>query len=162
MKPTETKYTLEVTTPSEREIVMTRVLAAPRTLVFEAFTQPELIKRWLLGPDGWWMPVCDVDLRVGGSFRYEWRSDERDVQFGISGVYREIVRPERLVHIESMDGQPGRATITTTFAERDGLTTVTMTNLYDSAEIRDIALESGMDGGVAASYDRLEQVLATR
>jgi uncharacterized protein YndB with AHSA1/START domain len=160
MQPTEAKHTLEVTTPSEREIVMTRVVAAPRDVVYDAFTKPELIRRWLLGPDGWTMPVCDQDLRPGGSLRYEWRSDADGTQFGISGVFREIVPPERIVRTEIMDGFPGEALITTTFVERAGATVVTMTTLYDSAATRDIALNSGMAEGVEASYGRLERVLA--
>jgi uncharacterized protein YndB with AHSA1/START domain len=155
MKSTEMKKTFEVTTPSDREIVMTRTLTAPRSLVYDAFTKPDLIKRWLLGPDGWSMPVCEVELRRGGRLRYVWRSDADGREFGIAGEYREVIRSERLVHAEKMDDVPGEALVTTTFTERDGLTTVTMANLYNSVEIRDMALESGMDEGVAKSFDRL-------
>jgi uncharacterized protein YndB with AHSA1/START domain len=157
---TEAEHALEVTTPSAREIVMTRVFAAPRDLVFDAFTKPEVIRRWLLGPDGWSMPVCDVDLRVGGTLRYEWRNDADGRQFGTGGVYREIARPARVVHAERMDGAPGEALVETAFTERDGATTVTMTILYESREIRDMALESGMAGGVGMSFDRLAGILA--
>ena len=158
MKQTETQHTLEVTTPTQREIVLARVLDAPRALVFDAFTKPELLKRWLLGPDGWSMPICDLDLKPGGAFRYEWRNDEDGMQFGVGGVYREIVRPERIVHVEKMDGCPGEALITTTFVESDGSTTVTMTCFYESREIRDMALGSGMEKGVAKSYERLAEL----
>ena len=161
MTSPETKHKLEVTTPSEREIVMTRTLAAPREVVFDAFTKPELLKRWLLGPDGWSMPVCDVDLKTGGAFRYEWRNNADGMQFGISGVFRDVVRPERTVHLETMDGRPGEVLVTTTFVEQDGLTFVTMTQLFSSAEVRDMALESGMATGVAKSYDRLAEMLAS-
>lgn len=161
MKPTETKHELELTTPSDREIVMTRVFDAPSTLVFDAFTKPELIRRWLLGADGWSMPVCDVDLRAGGTFRYTWRNDADGKEFGMGGVYREVRRPERTVHAERFDEAwyAGEALVTTAFLEQHGSTTVTMTILYESCEARDMAHESGMERGVAASYDRLADLL---
>jgi uncharacterized protein YndB with AHSA1/START domain len=161
MKTTETKHALELTTPSDREIVMTRVFDAPRTLVFDAFTKPELIRRWLLGPDGWSMPVCDVDLRAGGTFRYAWRNDSEGREFGMGGVYREVQRPERTVHAERFDEAwyAGEALVTTAFLEQHGSTTVTMTILYESREARDTALESGVERGVAVSYDRLANLL---
>src|SRR5882757_3458873 len=93
---------LEVTTPTDREIVMTRVFSAPRRLVFDALTKPELVRRWLLGPDGWSMPVCEIDLRVGGSLHYVWRhADGREM--GMHGVFREIAQPDRFVHTEIFD-----------------------------------------------------------
>jgi uncharacterized protein YndB with AHSA1/START domain len=163
MKPVEqSKYALEVTTPTDLEIVMKRSFAAPRDRVFDAFTKPELIQRWLLGPDGWSMPVCEVDLKAGGSYRYRWRSDSGDGhEFGVSGTYLEIVRPERLVHAERFDDAwyPGEALVTTTFSEHADSTTVTMRIRYESREARDIAIQSGMDGGVAKSYDRLSLLL---
>lgn len=161
MKPTQSKHQLEVTTPSDREIVMRRAFDAPKTLLFDAYTKPELIKRWLLGPDGWSMPVCDVDLRPGGTFHYVWRNDSNAMEFGLHGTYNEIDAPERIVHREKFDGveMPDDALITTTFVEENGSTVVTLTCAYKSREIRDMALESGMDKGVARSYDRLEEVL---
>jgi uncharacterized protein YndB with AHSA1/START domain len=158
---TKHEHELNVTAPGESEIVMERVFDAPRALVFDAFTKPELIKRWLLGPDGWSMPVCDVDLRAGGAFRYEWHNDtDADARdFGVGGTYREIGRPERIVHVERMDGMPGEALVTTTFSEDAGATTVTMRIDYGTREIRDMVLETGMDTGVATSYDRLEAIL---
>jgi uncharacterized protein YndB with AHSA1/START domain len=95
--------TLRVTTPSEREIVMTRVFDAPRHLVFDAHTRPELLQRWLLGPPGWSMPVCEIDLRVGGKYRYVWRHDRDGTKMGMGGVYREIASPERVVSTERFD-----------------------------------------------------------
>ncbi len=154
-----TKHSLELTTPSDREIVMKRVFDASPAAVFDAFTKPELIKRWLLGPDGWSMPVCDVDLRVGGRYHYVWRSDEDASEFGFNGAYREIVRPERIVHVESMDGNPGESLVTTTFVEQQGSTTVTMTIQHASREMRDMVLATGMETGVAKSYERLDEVL---
>jgi uncharacterized protein YndB with AHSA1/START domain len=162
MKPTQTKYALHVATPSDREVVMTRAFSAPRELMFDAFTKPELVRQWLLGPDGWEMPVCEIDLRVGGAFHYVWRSAADAREFGIGGVYRQIDRPERVVHVEKFDGTAPEALITTAFVERGGTTTVTMTCLYESREERDVALESGMTSGVETSYDRLEDVIASR
>lgn len=154
MKPS----TLKVTTPTEREIVMTRVLDAPRALVFRAMTEPALVRRWLLGPPGWSMVVCEIDYRVGGSFRYEWKHDN-GAKMGMRGVYREIVPPEKSVHVESMDGYPGESLVTGTLAEDGGKTTLTTRVLYPSREARDAALKSGMERGVTASYDRLEEML---
>jgi uncharacterized protein YndB with AHSA1/START domain len=161
MNSTGAAHKLDVTTPSDTEVRLTRTLNAPREVVWDAFTKPELIKRWLLGPDGWSMPVCVVDLRVGGTIKYRWRSDEDGREFGLEGAFREIVRPERLVHDELFDDVPeeGRAMVETTFVERDGVTTVTMTIDYGSRETRDMVVETGMAGGVATSYDRLEKVL---
>src|SRR5438552_19195158 len=98
--PMKSAAPLQLTAPGEREIVMTRVLDAPRKLVFDAFTKPELLKQWLLGPPGWSMPVCEIDLRIGGRYRYVWRRDTDGTEMGCGGVYCEIVPPERLVHTE--------------------------------------------------------------
>jgi uncharacterized protein YndB with AHSA1/START domain len=154
---------LKITTPSDREIAMTRVFAAPRSLVFEAFTKPELVKRWLLGPDGWSMPVCEIDLRVGGTYRYVWRH-ARGNEMGMGGVYREIVAPERVVATERFDESwyPGEAVGTIVLVEEGGRTTLTQTLLYESREARDAVLKSPMEQGVAAGYDRLADLLATR
>ena len=151
---------LKVTTRGDREIVMTRAFDAPRKLVFDAFTKPELVKQWLLGPPGWSMPVCEIDLRVGGSYRYVWRKAGAP-DMGMGGVYREVVAPERVVATEKFDEAwyPGEAVGTLVLVEQSGKTTVTQTVLYASAETRDAVLKSGMDKGVAASYDRLEEML---
>jgi uncharacterized protein YndB with AHSA1/START domain len=151
------KNALKVTTPTDREIVMTRVFDAPRHLVMEAFSKPELLKRWLLGPPGWEMVVCNVANNVGDRYRYEWRN-AAGRQFGIGGVCREKTS-ERIVTMETMDGQPGEAQVTNTFVEEGGKTTLTLTILFESREIRDAALKSGMERGVAASYDRLADLL---
>jgi uncharacterized protein YndB with AHSA1/START domain len=155
------RNTLQVTTPSDREIAMTRTFDAPRALVFEAFTKPELVKRWLLGPDGWSMPVCEIDLRVGGKYRYVWRRDKDGKEMSMGGVFREIVAPERIVSTEQFDDPwyPGEALGTLTLVEHDGKTTITQTMLYASREVRDAVLKSGMERGVVASYDRLEHIL---
>lgn len=154
---------LKITARGDREIVMTRGFDAPRHLVFDAWTKPELLKRWLLGPPGWSMPVCEIDLRVGGAYRYVWRRDSDGTEMGMGGVYREIVPPERLVATEKFDEAwyPGEAVSTVALTEQGGKTTLTNTVLYDSREARDGVLKSPMESGVAASYDRLDEVLAT-
>jgi uncharacterized protein YndB with AHSA1/START domain len=154
--------TLQVTTPSDREIALTRVFDAPRRLVFDALTKPELLKRWLLGPDGWSMPFCEVDLRVGGRYRYVWRRDSDGSEMGMGGVFQEVAPPERLVATEKFDHAwyPGEALSTLVLTERGGKTTLTQTVRYESREARDGVLQSGMERGVAASYDRLETILA--
>lgn len=151
---------LTVTTPSDREIAMTRSFDAPRNLVFEALTKPDLVRQWLLGPDGWSMVVCDIDLRVGGTYRYEWRhADGREMAMG--GTYREIVPPERLVTTEKFDESwyPGEAVGAISLVEEDGRTQLTLTVTYDNKEARDAVLKTPMEDGVAAGYDRLERLL---
>jgi uncharacterized protein YndB with AHSA1/START domain len=154
--------TLQVTTPSEREIVMTRVFDAPRSLVFDAWTKPELLKRWLGVRNGWSFAVCEVDLRVGGAYRYVWRGPD-GAEMAMGGVYREIAAPERLVATEKFDDPwyPGEALDTIVLVEHDGKTTATTTVLYESQEIRDAVLESGMARGVAESYDMLDELLGS-
>ena len=144
--------------------MLRRVFDAPRELVFDAFTQPELLRRWMLGPPGWSMVVCEIDLTVGGKYRYVWRNGD-GTEMGMHGVYREIVRPERVVNTQTFDfgcdAQSGEAVGTAVLTERDGRTTLTTTVLYPSKEARDSTLASGMERGVAASYDRLAELLAT-
>jgi uncharacterized protein YndB with AHSA1/START domain len=154
---------LKLTIQGDREIVMTRVFDASRRLVFDAFTKPELVKQWLLGPPGWSMPVCEIDLKVGGKYRYVWRQDSDGSEMGMGGVYREIVPQERVVCTEVFDSAwyPGEAVGTLVFFEQGGKTTITQTVLYQSREARDAVLKSGMEKGVAASYDRLAELLAS-
>jgi uncharacterized protein YndB with AHSA1/START domain len=158
------KAAVEVTTPSERELRVTRVFDAPAKRVFEAHTKPEHVRKWLLGPPGWSMPVCEIDLKVGGRYHYMWRNDENGMEFGTRGEFREIVVPERIVHSERMEGlghgpELPEAVGTLTLAEKDGRTTLTMSIRFASQEIRDQALKSGMTDGMAMSYDRLETML---
>ena len=159
--PTNSADALQLTAPGEREIVMTRVFDAPCDLVFEAWTTPKLVQRWLLGPPGWSMPVCEIDLKVGGKYRYVWRRDKDGTEMGMGGVYREIVAPERIVATEKFDQSwyPGEAVGTFVLIEQAGKTTLTETILYESREARDGVLKSGMEKGVVASYDRLEKLL---
>lgn len=153
----------KVSAPSDREIEVTRVFDAPRALVFEAFTKPELVKRWLLGPPGWTMPVCEIDLKVGGGYRYLWRQESDGREMGMGGVFREIVVPKLLVATEKFDESwyPGEALDTTMFLEEKNGTRITITVLYESMKARDTALRSGMERGMAMSYDRVEELLST-
>ena len=151
--------TLTVTTPTDREIVLRRVFDAPRRMVFDALTKPELLKRWF-GARGWDLVVCQVDLRVGGTWRFVSRGPD-DTDMGHGGVYREIVPPDRLVYTELFDDQsyPGESLISHVFLEQDGKTTLTSTLLYASQEGRDIVLSYPMERGVAQGYDRLDELL---
>jgi uncharacterized protein YndB with AHSA1/START domain len=153
---------LKVITPSGREIAMTRVFDAPRSLVFDALIKPELVKQWMLGPPGWSMPVCEISLSVGGAYRFLLRGPDA-AEMGVRGVIREILAPERFAVTERFDEAwyPGEALITYVLVEVGGQTTLTLTVLYESREARDIALKCPMDQGVAMSYDRLADLLAS-
>jgi uncharacterized protein YndB with AHSA1/START domain len=157
------KNLLKVTTPTDREIVMTRVFNAPRKLVWQTMSKPELLKRWLFGPPGWAMTVCDDDVRVGGAFRWVWRGPDGQ-EMALRGVYREVVPPERMVRTESFEfgcaPQAGEQVGTLVLTEKDGQTTLTLTVVYPSKEARDGAIASGMEHGVAAGYDRLDELFA--
>ena len=149
---------LAVRSAGDCAIEMTRVFRAPRQLVHDAFSKPELLTRWF-GPRGWSLVTCEMDVRVGGSFRFVLRTpDGREL--GMRGVYRELSAPERSVHTESFEGIAGEAEVTTVLTERDGQTTLVATLRYPSREVRDAAIESGMENGAAESYDRLAETLA--
>jgi uncharacterized protein YndB with AHSA1/START domain len=152
---------LQVTTPSDTEIAMTRVFDAPRRLVFEAYTKPELVRRWLGVFGDFTMPVCEIDLRVGGAFHFVWKGP--GFTMGMRGVYREIVPGERIVATEKFDEAwyEGEAVNTVTFVERNGKTTVTNTVRYATRAVRDAVLKTPMETGVAAGYDTLDGVLST-
>jgi uncharacterized protein YndB with AHSA1/START domain len=154
---------LKVTTPTDREIVITRDFDAPRTLVWDAMSRPELLKRWLLGPPGWEMTVCEEDARVGGTFRWAWSGPD-GASMSMSGVYREVVPPERCVRTEVFDTGcvpgGGEQLATLVLTDRGEKTRLTITLLYDSKEARDGAAASGMEQGMAAGYERLDEILA--
>jgi uncharacterized protein YndB with AHSA1/START domain len=152
--------TLTVTTPTDREIVLTRAFDAPRQMVFDALTTPALLRRWF-GARGWNLVVCEVDLRVGGAWRFVSRGPD-GTDMGHGGVYREILPPERLVYTELFDDQsyPGESLITHVLTEQNARTTLTSTVRYASREGRDTALSYPMKRGVAESYDRLTELLA--
>lgn len=147
-------------TPSDREIVATRAVDAPRTLVWDAWTKPEHLPHWMTGPDGWTMPVCEVDLRPDGAWHFLWRGTD-GAEMGMRGVYRQIVPPERLVNTESWGGDWPETLNTLVLAQEDGRTTMTCSVLYPSKEARDRALGTGMKQGWSRSYDRLDEYIRT-
>ncbi len=158
---------LEATTPSDREIKVVRTFNAPRQLIWDAHTKPELVQRWLLGPPGWSMPECEIDLRVGGAYRYKWVSDENGSYFTSSGVHTEVVPMERIVTTECMDLSglgmeipPGESVNTLMLSEASGKTTLTVVMRFPTKEHRDGALQSGMTGGMEQSYERLDGIAA--
>jgi uncharacterized protein YndB with AHSA1/START domain len=157
----KTTGTLQVTTPSDRELAMTRAFEAPRRLVFDAWTKPELLKQWL-GPRGWSLVVCEVDLKPGGKYRFVGRGSQGQ-DMGWGGVYREVRAPERFVATELFDQPwyPGEAVVTVALTEQAGKTTATTTVRYESREARDGVRNSGMERGLAESYDRLAELLAS-
>jgi uncharacterized protein YndB with AHSA1/START domain len=174
MPPMKHSGKLKVSTPNDRDILFTREFNAPRSLVWEAFTTPELLKRWLFGPDGWSLAVCDIDLRVCGKYRYVWRHEGPrnvpgtqqcpegvGVEMGMSGRYLEIVSPQKIVSTEKFDQEwyPGEAVGTVVFTEKAGKTFMTQTVTYPSRDVRDMVLKTPMESGMAMGYDRLERVL---
>lgn len=153
--------TLKVTTPNDTEIAMTRVFNAPRALVWRAMTEPDLLKRWLLGPPGWRMTQCEDEARVGGSFRCAWAGPNGE-EMTMRGTYQEVVPLERLVRTETFDtgcdAQAGEQLATLELSEANGKTTVRLTVRFPSKEARDQAIAHGMEHGVAAGYNRLDEV----
>jgi uncharacterized protein YndB with AHSA1/START domain len=146
------------TTPSDREIGMTRVFNAPRELVYQAYTDPNHVPHWW-GPRRMTTTVNTMDVRPGGAWRVVQRDPEGN-EYGFRGEYREVVPPERLVYTFEFEGMPGHILgETVTFEEQDGKTTVTSTALFDSVEDRDGMLESGMESGAIESWDRLAELL---
>lgn len=158
MTPGKQVRTAAITTPTELELVITRDFDAPRRLVWDAHVRPEHIPRWMLGPPGWTMTVCEVDLRPGGSWHFVWRHAGGE-EMSMTGVYREIAPPERLVNTEAWGGDWAETLSTMILTEAGGATTMRNTMRYPSKEARDRALESGMKDGLDISYDRLDEVL---
>jgi len=151
---------LELSFPSDREVTLTRVFDAPRRLVFEAWTQPEHVARWW-GPQGTTLRICEIDLRVGGAWRFV-LDLPNGAECAFHGVYHEIVRSERLVNTEIFVPYPDNESwVTTVFEEHDGRTTIRSTARYDSPETRAMVLQSGMEHGAAESYNRLAEHLTT-
>lgn len=158
----KTSSTFSITPKGDREIVMTRAFDAPRTLVWEALTKPEHLKKWFGVFGGIQLVVCEVDLRTGGKYRHVWRGPD-GMEMGMRGEYREVAKPERIVSTEQFDQSwyPGSAVGTMVLTEKGGRTTLTTTVRYDSKEARDIVLKSPMESGVKAGYDNLEKFLET-
>jgi uncharacterized protein YndB with AHSA1/START domain len=157
-----TKGALQITTPGDREIRITRNFDAPRQLVWDAYTRPELLKRWLGAMPGWTWAVCEMDVREGGRYRWVWRGPE-GAEMGLGGEYREVVPFERLVSTERYDQAwyPGEAVGTVEFTERDGRTTLVTTLRYDSKAARDVVLQSGATEGMGMGFNALDTLLAT-
>ncbi len=160
----------EVSLPSDREVLVTRSFQAPRELVFRAWTEPALMQRWASGLPGWTMPVCEMDVRVGGRFRWGWHSDADGVHFGFHGVFQEVDPPSRIRHTQIYDPgraggsmtESGEAIVTLTLEEQGGRTIARTRIEYGSKEARDAALATGMTDGMEMSYQNLDGLLAGR
>jgi uncharacterized protein YndB with AHSA1/START domain len=151
--------TFKVTTPADRDIVLTRLFDAPPALLFEAMTRPEHVRRWWWRlEDGWSMTVCEIDLRVGGAWHFVGQGPRGEC--GFHGVYREIAPPDRLVFTEIYDPFPDAGSlVTSTFTEESGKTRLTVRATYPSTEVRDMVIKTGMEQGAAISYDQLEELV---
>jgi uncharacterized protein YndB with AHSA1/START domain len=167
---TKEKFTAQVTLPSDTEVRVTRSFHAPRTLVWQAHTVPELMRRWL-GYPGWSMPVCEMDVRLGGKFRWRWRQDENGQGFGFFGTFSEVSEPAKLSYDQYYD--PGDFTvpsgemsadnptgIRSTYTEKNGVTTLVTLMDFGTREARDAAVSTGMTDGMEVSYERLDTMLA--
>jgi uncharacterized protein YndB with AHSA1/START domain len=155
---------LQISTPTDTTIVLTRTFNAPRRLVWEAMFTPDKMRRWMLPPPGWTMTVCECQARVGGALKLAWKNEEADPVMTLQGVFTEVVMHERIVHTETMalgSGQTiGNQLETHEFAENGGITTMRITQAYDSKDARDGALSSGMEQGMEAGFKQLDAVLA--
>jgi uncharacterized protein YndB with AHSA1/START domain len=147
-------------TPGDTQLIMTRVVKAPKALAYQAYTVPKHLQQWMLGPDGWTMPICEFEPKEGGKWRYVWRKTD-GTEMEMSGTVREIVTNERIVSTERWGPDWPETINTVAFAERDGYTTITTTVTYPSLEARDAALKTGMKSGADQSYARLERYLDT-
>ncbi|HET9064984.1 MAG TPA: SRPBCC family protein [Gemmatimonadales bacterium] len=167
---------VEVSLPSDREVRVTRTFDAPRHLVWQAHTTPELVQKWQSGYEGWDMPVCEMDVRVGGRYMWQWRNREDGRQFGFFGTYTEVSGPSKLVFEEYFDpgdiGGPGEmgdampagdpCLVSLELSEHDDVTTLVCTMTYVSKEARDGAVSTGMTDGMEYSYTRLDEMLGGR
>ena len=153
---------LQITTPGDREVRITRSFDAPRQLVWDAYTRPDLLKRWLGAMPGWSWAVCEMDVREGGRYRWVWRGPD-GAEMGLGGTYTEVVPFERLVTTERYDQAwyPGEAVGTVEFTERGGRTTLVTTLTYDSKAARDAVLQSGATDGMEMGYSALDTLLAS-
>ncbi len=151
---------LTLKTEGETQLVVTRHFAALPEAVFRAHTECELIQKWLLGPDGWTMPVCEIDLRPGGTWHFVWRKQDGK-EMSMHGTYIEVNPPDRGVTTENWGGDWPETTNTLSFIEKDGQTTYSINILYSSKEARDAAMKTGMKEGAGQSFDRLEALLAS-
>ena len=155
----------QVTLPNDRQVKVVRSFKAPRALVYRAHTEPELVRKWMLGPPGWSMPVCEMDVRVGGKYTWRWKSDEDGKEFGFFGTFREVDAPKHLAHTETFDpgdvgGEMGTSQVTSDYAESNGITTLTIVIEFASREARDAAVATGMTDGMEMGYARLDEMFA--
>jgi uncharacterized protein YndB with AHSA1/START domain len=156
----------DVALPSDTEVQVRRSFKAPRTLVWKAHTIPSLVQRWMLGPPGWSMPVCEMDLRPGGKYRWRWRSDEDGQEFGFYGEFTEVDAPARLFFTEFFDpgdvggDMGGGCEVRNSFTEADGFTTLTVLMIFNSKSERDAAIATGMTDGMEMSYEQLDALAA--
>lgn len=149
-----------IATPSDLEVVMTREIDAPRRLVWEAWTSPEHVPQWMLGPGDWTMPVCEIDLRPGGAWHFVWRKPN-GTEMEMRGAYREVAPPERLVSTERWGPEWPETINTLVLTERAGRTTISLTVLYPSKQARDEAMKTGMEEGATQSFERLARYVRT-
>ncbi len=164
---TKEKFTAQVTLPSDTEVRVTRSFHAPRTLVWQAHTVPELAKQWL-GYPGWSMPVCEMDVRLGGKYRWRWRSDENGQEFGFLGTFNEVSEPSKLSYdqyyvpgdFDSAMPLDNPTMIRSTYTEKNGITTLVTVMDFGSKEARDAAISTGMTDGMEVSYQRLDALVA--
>lgn len=156
----------DVSLPNDTDVVVKRSFKAPAAMVWRAHTEPSLVQRWMLGPPGWSMPVCEMDLREGGKYRWRWRGDEEGQEFGFFGEFRKVEAPKHLSFSEFYDagdvgGDMGNgAEIVNDFVEHDGVTTLTTTMRFNSKAEREAAMSTGMTDGMEASYKMLDKMLA--
>lgn len=162
-----TKNTAQVSLPSDTTVRITRDFNAPRELVWQAHVEPKLFQRWIGGYPGWTMPVCEMDVRPGGKYRWGWRQDDGGNEFGFHGEYREVDAPAKMVQAELYDpgsfggAMPTTPTITsTTFVEKNGVTTLVTLITYGTKEERDAAISTGMTDGMETSYERLDTLVS--
>jgi len=158
MAPADKGIATTFAKPSDRGLVAMRGVEASRKMVWDIWTKPEHVPNWMTGPEGWTMPVCEMDLRPGGKWRFVWRQADGS-EMEMNGVYKEVTPPERLVNTENWGGEYPETLNTLVLTERAGKTTMTSTVLYPSKEARDNALGTGMKEGWSMSYDRLEEYL---
>ena len=155
---------LQISTPTDTTIVLTRTFNAPARLVWAAMLTPDKMRRWMLPPPGWTMTVCECEPRLGGALKLAWKNEEADPVMTLQGVFTEVVPHKRIVHTETMalgSGQViGQLVEAHEFAEQGSITTMRITQTYDSKDARDGAIASGMDQGMEAGYKQLDAMLA--
>jgi uncharacterized protein YndB with AHSA1/START domain len=166
---TKEKFKAEVSLPSDTEVRVSRSFHAPRTLVWQAHTDPKLLKRWMHGYPGWSLPVCEMDVRPGGKYRWRWRSDENGQEMGFFGTFKEVEAPAKLAYDQYYDpgdfggggAMPTDPTmIRSAYAEKNGVTTLVTLMDFGSKEARDAAVSTGMTDGMETSYERLDTMFA--